>query len=265
MASNFILLVKSDGRNVAWRMTGLRRRGAADIDTGSIPIAGSLAAAATIAGTALGALATTWMTDMVLRRVAWADDLPPLAWRVERSFFAARVCGAALIGLVCASSLPPLEAAATSVFGWAMLALAWIDLRKGVLPDVATGVTAVAGLGWALASGDFVAAVAMALAGGSLGFVILAAVAALYRRARGVDGLGGGDARLLGAIGIWVGWQGIAPVLLGAALLGLALAGALRLAGRGPGGGDAVPFGPFLCICAWLVLIWRMASGEGVG
>lgn len=246
-------------------MTGPARRGAADIDTTTLSTAGLLATVAVVAGAALGAFATTWTTDLLLRRVAWADDLPPLVWRVDRSFFGARVCGAAALAGICAASLAPAAAGAASLFGWAMLALAWIDLRKGVLPDLATGATAIAGLGWALTATEPAAAVATAVAGGLLGFGILASVAALYRRVRGVEGLGGGDARLLGAIGVWVGWQGIATVLLGAALLALALAGALRLAGRGPGAGDAVPFGPFLCAAAFATLMLRLVSGEGGG
>ena len=56
-------------------------------------------------------------------------------------------------------------------------------------------------------------------------------VAYLYRKLRGRDGLGGGDAKLLAAAGAWVGASGLPQVVLIAALAGLVAAACLRLAG----------------------------------
>lgn len=201
------------------------------------------------------------MTDLLLRRLGWADALPPLALRVEQTLRLPRFLAALAIGLVSALALPAAAACAAAALGWAMLTLSWIDLRKGVLPHGATVVTAVAGLAWATAGGA--EAARDALAGGALGFGVLAAMAALHRRLRGVDGLGGGDASLLGAIGCWVGWAEVATVLFGAACLALAMVMALRVAGRRLARGDAVPFGPFLCAAGWLAFLRLAALGEG--
>lgn len=214
---------------------------------------------AIVAAVALGALATTRMTDALLRRLAWAEALPPLAIRLEASLPRARFAIAFAIGLLAAAALPGAAAAAAAVFGWLLLMLAWIDLRRGVLPDAATGTTAAIGLALAAIAG--VDQTIDAMIGGILGFAVLAATAALYRRMRGADGLGGGDARLLGAIGCWLGAEGVAATLLGAALLGLAAVGLLRAAGRPLTRGDAVPFGPFLCAAAWSILVVRDAFG----
>ena len=91
--------------------------------------------------------------------------------------------------------------------------------------------------------------------GAGLGWWALWVVATVYRRVRGRDGLGEGDAKLLGAIGAWVGLAGMADVLLGAALAGLAWAGVLRLRGRTMSATTALPFGPFLALAGWAVML----------
>ena len=43
----------------------------------------------------------------------------------------------------------------------------------------------------------------------------------LYRLIRKRDGLGGGDPKLLGAIGAWLGWQALPLVIVGASAMGI--------------------------------------------
>ena len=141
--------------------------------------------------------------------------------------------------------------------GWILLALAWIDAEWMLLPDVLTLPLLLAGL----AATWWVEAAALAdhaLAAGG-GWLLLWAVATIYRRLRGRDGLGEGDAKLLGALGAWVGLVGLADVLLGAALAGLGWAGLSRLRGHTMTGTTAMPFGPFLALAGWAVLlaVWR--------
>ncbi len=83
----------------------------------------------------------------------------------------------------------------------------------------------------------------------------LRGVGALYRWVRGRDGLGEGDAKLLAAIGAWVGLEGLPTVLLGAALTGLLWALWLRLRGAALTATTALPFGPFLALAGWVVLL----------
>lgn len=146
---------------------------------------------------------------------------------------------------------------AVSGAGWVLLALAWIDAEWMLLPDVLTLPLLLAGLAvtWWFDADDLSEHAAAA----GLGWFALWAVAAIYRRVRGRDGLGEGDAKLLGALGAWVGAAGLADVLLGAALAGLGWAGLLRLRGRAMSATTALPFGPFLALAGWAVLlaIWR--------
>ena len=60
--------------------------------------------------------------------------------------------------------------------------------------------------------------------GGVAAYGTLEALRLLYRRLRGHDGMGGGDPKLLGAIGLWTGWTTLPFILLAASLALLALA-----------------------------------------
>jgi leader peptidase (prepilin peptidase)/N-methyltransferase len=132
-----------------------------------------------------------------------------------------------------------------------LLTLAVIDWRTYLLPDALTLPLALSGLAAAwFFDRDAFAGHAIAAAAG---FAVFAAISFAYRRWRGRDGLGLGDAKLLGALGAWVSWQGLPSVVLYAAVLGLAAALALSLAGRGLSRDTRIAFGAFLALGGWLV------------
>lgn len=137
------------------------------------------------------------------------------------------------------------------ILGWWLLALGWIDLRHWLLPDLLSLPLVITGLAAALAF-DPGGLTDRAL-GAALGYLVLRAVALLYRKIRGRDGLGKGDAKLLAAAGAWVGASGLSLVILIAALAGLIAAAGLRLAGIRLTAASALPFGPFLAAATWLV------------
>ncbi len=140
---------------------------------------------------------------------------------------------------------------ADCAMGWTLLALIWIDLEHGRLPDVLTLPLVVAGLAvtWALEPW----AVTDHAIGVLTGYAAFRLLAVAYRAWRGREGLGGGDAKLLAAAGAWVGWQGLDLVLLIAALAGLATALMRRRPGEQLGAATSVPFGPALALGLWLV------------
>jgi leader peptidase (prepilin peptidase)/N-methyltransferase len=140
------------------------------------------------------------------------------------------------------------------LFGAALGILALIDIRSFRLPDIITLPLMVAGLVVAfIVDVDSVPAHAI---GAAIGFASFAAVRYLYRRLRGHDGLGLGDAKLMAAVGAWIGWSGLpAVVLVGslAALLAVSIVAALDqeldLKRR-------VPFGAYLALGAWVVWLF---------
>lgn len=147
-------------------------------------------------------------------------------------------------------------AIAGAVFGWVLLALAALDLRHFWLPDRLTVALALAGVAAGLAG------VAPDLGeraiGGIAGFAALWLVAWGYRRVRGREGMGGGDPKLFGAIGLWLGWRMLPGVLLLASVIGLGWITWRAVRGRRMAAADAVPFGVLLAAAAypaWLAMI----------
>ncbi|HEX2942137.1 MAG TPA: A24 family peptidase [Rhodopila sp.] len=138
--------------------------------------------------------------------------------------------------------------------GWTLLTLGWIDHVSLLLPDVLTLPLLLAGLvvtwlGQPEAVTDHAAAA-------TLGYLSFQALAWGYRRLRGWDGLGGGDAKLIAAAGAWCGLAALPWIVVWSALFGLvvALAGAVR--SRRLDARVQIPFGP--CIGAAFWMIWLL-------
>lgn len=156
----------------------------------------------------------------------------------------------ALIGLISVLVAPDAaQASAGAVLGWLLLALALLDIRHFWLPNALTATLALTGLAAGLAG--LAPPLTERLIGGAGGLLIFAAVRMGYRLLRGREGMGGGDVKLFGAIGLWLGWRMLPPVLCGAALAGLLWALVLLVAGRRPTGTSRLPFGVFLALAAW--------------
>lgn len=137
--------------------------------------------------------------------------------------------------------------------GWTLLALSWIDCTEFLLPDVLTLPLLLAGLTLTLvrepdALTDHCVAAALA-------YLSFQAMAFGYRRLRGRDGLGGGDAKLIAAVGAWCGLLALPIVVLGSALLGLLAALALALTGRTIRLTTRLPFGPCIALAFWVVWV----------
>jgi leader peptidase (prepilin peptidase) / N-methyltransferase len=124
-------------------------------------------------------------------------------------------------------------------------AIAWIDIRDGIIPDWLN--LAVAGLGLVrfLGTSDFSGAVEALGEGIAIGGVFWL-LRRLYFAYRGIQGLGLGDVKFLTAAGIWVGVEGIPIVLLIATMTALACVGLMRLSGRKLTARTSLSFGPFL-------------------
>ncbi|WP_010543973.1 prepilin peptidase [Sphingomonas elodea] len=157
------------------------------------------------------------------------------------------------IGFVAGLVAPGLEGAAGAVFGWLLLALAALDIAAFWLPNALNLGLAIAGLG-AGALGLWPPLIGR-IEGGVLGFGLLWMVAWAYRRLRGRQGLGGGDPKLFGAIGCWLGWQALPLVLLVASLTGIAAVLGMMSAGRRVRATDRLPFGVMLAAGALAVWI----------
>jgi len=141
--------------------------------------------------------------------------------------------------------------------GWLLIALAAIDAQAFWLPDRLTLILAIVGIG--VGAAGVGPPLDERVIGGVLGLAGLWTINAVYRAVRGRDGLGGGDGKLLGAIGLWVGWRMLPTVLLLASLAGLGVVLFWHLTGRKVRGDDRLPFGTLLAAAAypaWLAVLW---------
>lgn len=136
--------------------------------------------------------------------------------------------------------------------GALLVALSAIDIATLRLPDALTFTVLVFGVIMvALTRPDLWP---HHLLGAGIGYVALVGLELAYKRLRGRDGLGRGDAKLLGAIGMWVAWPGLAPVLLVASLSGLLAAVAGGVFGkRSLSGETPMAFGPWIALGGWVV------------
>jgi leader peptidase (prepilin peptidase)/N-methyltransferase len=139
------------------------------------------------------------------------------------------------------------------VFGWALIALAFIDYDTQLLPDDITLPILWLGL-LANAFGLFVD-LRSAVFGAAAGYLVLWLVYWAFKLLAGKEGMGFGDFKLLAAIGAWTGWQVLPFAVLVSAGLGAVVGGiGLWLARRGTD--TRIPFGPFLAFGGIAALVW---------
>ncbi|MBI4962832.1 MAG: prepilin peptidase [Desulfomonile tiedjei] len=135
------------------------------------------------------------------------------------------------------------------VFCTAMMAVFWIDLDHMIIPDVISlsGIV----LGIAAATAGYVPGVdwRFSLLGAGLGGVALYVPALIYERLRGIEGLGGGDVKLLIMIGAFTGPYGVIFVMFSASLMG-SIGALISMWTRRIDSTTPIPFGPFLTAAA---------------
>ncbi|RPH30128.1 prepilin peptidase [Buttiauxella warmboldiae] len=156
------------------------------------------------------------------------------------------ICGAlfVLAGLLWP---PGMQLAAGLLLISALLTLAVIDATTLLLPDVLTLPLLWIGLLVNL-NGCFVP-LQDAVAGALCGYLSFALLSAIFTQLSGKAALGGGDAKLLAALGAWLGWEVLPQLVMVAGTGGLLGAGILHLLGRQKVN-QPLAFGPWLTLSA---------------
>ena len=91
--------------------------------------------------------------------------------------------------------------------------------------------------------------------GAIAGYLSLWSVYHLFRLLTGKEGMGYGDFKLFAALGAWLGWKMLIPIILIAALVG-AIVGIVMISVRGQSRATPIAFGPFLAAAGWLMLMF---------
>jgi leader peptidase (prepilin peptidase)/N-methyltransferase len=150
--------------------------------------------------------------------------------------------------------------AAALLLTWFLIALAFIDIDTQLLPDNLTLPLLWLGLAASLwlpvaAGAPLPVDLPTAVLGAIAGYLSLWSVYHLFKLLTGKEGMGYGDFKLLAALGAWLGWQMLLPIVIGAAGVG-ALVGIAAILLRRRDAGIPMAFGPYLAAAGWLALMW---------
>jgi leader peptidase (prepilin peptidase)/N-methyltransferase len=138
------------------------------------------------------------------------------------------------------------------VFTWTLVALTFIDADTTLLPDDLTLPLLWLGLG-SNVFGTFVP-LQDAVIGAMAGYLALWSIYWLFKLATGKEGMGYGDFKLLAALGAWMGWKALLPIVLLSSLVG-ALVGIVLIVLARRGREIPIPFGPYLAAAGLIVLL----------
>ena len=190
-------------------------------------------------------------------RIRWHENIPLLGWLRLRGRCSA--CGARI-----PARYPLVEGATGLLFAavaWrfgaqpvallycgliaGLVALTVIDWDTTVLPDALTLPLAWAGLVAAALGWQPGLTLEQALWGAVVGYLSLWSIYWLFKLTTGKEGMGFGDFKLLAALGAWLGWKAILPIVLMASIIGALVGLGMKFSGS-LREGRFVPFGPFL-------------------
>jgi leader peptidase (prepilin peptidase)/N-methyltransferase len=151
-------------------------------------------------------------------------------------------------------------ALAALVLTWFLIPLTFIDIDHQLLPDSLTLPLLWLGLFlslWSAQAGGSTVPVdpRSSLIGAMAGYVSLWSVYHLFRLLTGKDGMGYGDFKLFAALGAWLGWQMLLPIILIAAATG-SVVGLGLISLRRRDRSHPIPFGPFLAGAGWVILMF---------
>lgn len=234
------------------------------------PIPTSLQQAGVYLGQSLGRLGPLGLAKPASRcpscgqGIRWYQNIPLLSWLWLRGRCAS--CSAPislrypLVELLCAVLFAAVAwrvGPQPALWLWCgfvatLLALSAIDWDTTVLPDALSlpllwSGLIVSAMGWTIP-------LPHSLAGAVAGYLSLWAVYWLFKLATGKEGMGYGDFKLLAALGAWLGWQALLPIILAASVLG-AIVGIVMKASGALREGRYVPFGPFLAGAGIVVML----------
>jgi len=144
------------------------------------------------------------------------------------------------------------QTALVLIFAWTLIALTFIDADTTLLPDDLT-----LPLLWlGLLANVFATFVPLtdAVIGAAAGYLILWSIYWLFKLTTGKEGMGYGDFKLLAALGAWMGWKSLLPIVLLSSLVGAIIGIALIVLAR-RGREIPIPFGPYLAAAGMIVML----------
>lgn len=197
--------------------------------------------------------------------IAWFENIPVLSWLALRG--RCSECHAPI-----SPRYPMVEVLTGALFGYAawrwgvglqtvliwgllasLVALSFIDLDTQLLPDNIT--LPLLWFGLLINLNAVFCPLDEAVIGAIAGYLSLWSVYHLFKLLTGKEGMGFGDFKLLAALGAWLGWKMILPIVLAASFAG-ALIGIAMIVFAGRDRAKPMPFGPWLALGGLIALFW---------
>lgn len=145
-----------------------------------------------------------------------------------------------------------LQMAVALIFAWTLIALTFIDADTTLLPDDLT--LPLLWLGLLANMGGLFVPLKDAVIGAAAGYLVLWSIYWLFKLATGKEGMGYGDFKLLAALGAWMGWKALLPIVLLSSLVGAVVGIVLIILAR-RGREIPIPFGPYLAAAGMIVML----------
>ena len=197
--------------------------------------------------------------------IAFYDNVPVVSYLLLRA--KCRKCGASISarypvvefvsGLFAVAVVVRHGLSADALFLYiliaALLVVTFIDIDHQIIPDVITFPGIALGFLTSFIAGYVTykeSLIGILLGGGSL-LLVAWGYSALTKR----EGMGGGDIKLLGMIGAFLGWKAVIFTIFAGSAIGTVI-GLILAVRKGGGGKLAIPFGPFLSIGAILFIFF---------
>lgn len=141
------------------------------------------------------------------------------------------------------------------IFTWSLLVLTLIDFDHQLLPDDIT--IPLLWLGLLVNALDLGFGVSLddAVIGAIAGYLVLWAFYWVFKLTTNKEGMGHGDFKLLAALGAWMGWQSLLPIIILSSVVG-AVSGIIMIIALGRDKSVPMPFGPYLSGAGFIMLIW---------
>lgn len=143
------------------------------------------------------------------------------------------------------------QAAATMVLGGLLITAGLVDAGHRIIPDALTLPGMAVGLVLSAVNPE------VGLVSSAIGLVVGGGLLLGIAMATG-GGMGGGDIKLGGLLGAFLGWQGLLVALLVGFVTGAVFGGILMVAGK-KGRRDLMAFGPFLALGGLVAAFWGRA------
>jgi leader peptidase (prepilin peptidase)/N-methyltransferase len=197
--------------------------------------------------------------------IAWYENIPVLSWLALRG--RCSECGTPI-----SKRYPLVEMLTAVLFGYAawhwgagmqtlfvwgllasLLALTFIDLDTQLLPDSIT--LPLTWVGLLINVNGMFCSLEQAVIGAVAGYIALWSIYHLFKLLTGKEGMGFGDFKLLAALGAWLGWKMLLPIVLAASFSG-ALIGITLIVFAGHDRAKPMPFGPWLALGGLIALFW---------